>query len=120
MSTTLVPLISSGVAGPLGVLHLPRLWLKASLEARNKIAAGYPALSKGYDSMVLGALGFAGPVSLADPRHRRVLLDGLRARRGIDITSDPLGPLPRSVRHQQYDALADLLESRLNLDGLWD
>jgi len=57
MSTTLVPLISSGVAGPLGVLHLPRLWLKASLEARNKIAAGYPALSKGYDSMVLGALG---------------------------------------------------------------
>ena len=44
MSTTLVPLISSGVAGPLGVLHLPRLWLKASLAARNKIAAGYPAL----------------------------------------------------------------------------
>jgi hypothetical protein len=57
MSTTYVPLISSGVAGPLGVLHLPRLWLKASLEARNKIAPGYPALSKGYDSMVLGALG---------------------------------------------------------------
>jgi len=24
---TIVPLISSGVAGPLGVLHLPRLWL---------------------------------------------------------------------------------------------
>jgi len=57
MSTTYVPLISSGVAGPPGVLHLPRLWLKASLEARNKIAPGYPALSKGYDSMVLGALG---------------------------------------------------------------
>jgi hypothetical protein len=57
MSTTYVPLISSGVAGPLGVLHLPRLWLKASLEARNMVAPGYPALSKGYDSMVLGALG---------------------------------------------------------------
>ena len=57
MSTTYVPLISSGVAGPLGVLHLPRLWLKASLEARSKVAPGYPALSKGYDSMVLGALG---------------------------------------------------------------
>ena len=24
---TIVPLMSSGVAGPLGVLHLPRLWL---------------------------------------------------------------------------------------------
>jgi len=28
MSETCVPLISSGVAGPLGVVHLPRLWQK--------------------------------------------------------------------------------------------
>jgi hypothetical protein len=53
---TIVPLISSGVAGPLGVLHLPRLWLKASLEARGKLAAGYPGAGKGYDQMVLTAL----------------------------------------------------------------
>src|SRR5687767_1612966 len=26
MSSTYVPMISSGVAGPLGVIHLPRLW----------------------------------------------------------------------------------------------
>lgn len=57
MSNTYVPLISSGVAGPLGVLHLPRLWLKLSLEAQGKIAPGYPGCGKGYDSMVLGALG---------------------------------------------------------------
>lgn len=56
MSTKYVPLISSGVAGPLGVLHLPRLWLKASLEAQGKIADGYPGIGAGYDSMVLGAL----------------------------------------------------------------
>ena len=53
----IVPLISSGVAGPLGVLHLPRLWLKVSLEARGKLADGYPGLGKGYDSMVCSALG---------------------------------------------------------------
>ena len=53
----IVPLISSGVAGPLGVLHLPRLWLKVSLEACGKLADGYPGLGKGYDSMVCGALG---------------------------------------------------------------
>ena len=53
---TIVPLISSGVAGPLGVLHLPRLWLKVSLEARDKLAAGYPGAGKGYDQMVLDAL----------------------------------------------------------------
>src|SRR4030095_13132526 len=54
---TSVPLISSGVAGPLGVLHLPRLWLKVSLEQRGKLAAGYPGVGKGYDQMVLDALG---------------------------------------------------------------
>ena len=52
-----VPLISSGVAGPLGVLHLPRMWLKVSLEARGKLAAGYPGIGKGYDLMVCTALG---------------------------------------------------------------
>jgi hypothetical protein len=54
---SIVPLISSGVAGPLGVLHLPRLWLKVSLEARGKLAPGYPGIGKGYDLMVCTALG---------------------------------------------------------------
>ena len=54
--STIVPLISSGVAGPLGVLHLPRLWLKVSLESRGILAAGYPGAGKGYDQMVLDAL----------------------------------------------------------------
>jgi hypothetical protein len=52
----IVPLISSGVSGPLGVLHLPRLWLKSSLEAKGKLAPGYPGCGKGYDQMVLSAL----------------------------------------------------------------
>ena len=50
-------MISSGVAGPLGALHLPRLWLKVSLEAAGKIAAGYPGIGAGYDSMTCSALG---------------------------------------------------------------
>jgi hypothetical protein len=54
---TIVPLISSGVAGPLGVIHLPRLWLKVSLEARGKLAPGYPGAGKGYDQMVIDGLG---------------------------------------------------------------
>lgn len=51
-----VPLISSGIAGPLGVLHLPRLWLKVSLDARGKLATGYPAVGRGFDQMVLDGL----------------------------------------------------------------
>jgi hypothetical protein len=57
MSDTYVPLISSGVAGPLGVLHLPRLWQKVSLEAAGKLAPGYPGMGRGYDSMTCVALG---------------------------------------------------------------
>ena len=53
----IVPLISSGTKGPLGVLHLPRLWQKVSLEAAGKIADGYPGIGAGYDSMVIAGLG---------------------------------------------------------------
>lgn len=55
--STIVPLISSGTAGPLGVLHLPRLWQKLSLDAAGKLAPGYDGCGKGYDSMTLTALG---------------------------------------------------------------
>jgi hypothetical protein len=54
-----VPMIPCNIAGPLGVLHLPRLWLKVSLEARGKLAAGYPGIGKGFDSMVLAGLGLS-------------------------------------------------------------
>src|SRR5262245_20698078 len=53
----IVPLISSGVAGPLGAIHLPRLWLKVSLEARVKLPDGYPRIRKGYEMMDISALG---------------------------------------------------------------
>ncbi|HVJ45422.1 MAG TPA: DUF5069 domain-containing protein, partial [Luteolibacter sp.] len=57
--SNIIPLISSGTAGPLGVLHLPRLWLKASLGAAGKLHSDYPACGKGYDQMVLDGLGIA-------------------------------------------------------------
>ena len=55
--SNIVPLISSGTVGPLGVLHLPRLWLKASLGAAGKLHSDYPACGAGYDQMVLDGLG---------------------------------------------------------------
>ena len=57
MSDKIVPLISSGTKGPIGVLHLPRLWQKVSLEAAGKIADGYPGIGAGYDAMVIAGLG---------------------------------------------------------------
>jgi hypothetical protein len=61
MSDTYVPLISSGTAGPLGVVHLPRLWQKVSLEAAGKLAAGYPGIGRGFDAMTCAALGLDEP-----------------------------------------------------------
>ena len=57
MADTYVPMISSGTAGPLGVLHLPRLWQKVSLEANGKLAPGYPGIGRGFDAMTCAALG---------------------------------------------------------------
>ena len=36
-----VPLISSGVAGPLELVHLPRMWLEALLEGTGRLAPGF-------------------------------------------------------------------------------
>ena len=58
----IVPLISSGIAGPLGVIHLPRLWLKVSLEACGKLADGYPGIGQGF-RFTLGAGAIMGSAS---------------------------------------------------------
>lgn len=63
--STFIPLISSGTAGPLGVLHLPRLWLKASLAANGKLDSRYPGAGQGYDQMTIDALGLSRDALLA-------------------------------------------------------
>lgn len=67
----LIPVISSGIAGPLGVLHLPRLWQKASLAAVGRLHDDYPACGKGYDQMVLDALGLDREEFLAFIKDRK-------------------------------------------------
>jgi hypothetical protein len=57
MTYKIIPTISSGTAGPLGVLHLPRLWQKMCLGAAGKLADGYANCGPGYDMMTLDALG---------------------------------------------------------------
>jgi hypothetical protein len=52
-----VPSISSSTAGPLGVIHLPRLWLKLSLAGAGALADGYDECGAGFDGMTLSALG---------------------------------------------------------------
>ena len=51
-----VPLISSDTAGPLGAIHLPRLWAKQTLAASGQLAEGYDECGKGFDQMTIDDL----------------------------------------------------------------
>ncbi len=54
---THVPLISTRTKGPLGLVHLPRLWLKMRLSAKGQLAEGYRAGEGGFDGKLLDVLG---------------------------------------------------------------
>ncbi len=51
-----IPLISSDLAGPLGAIHLPRLWSKVLLSAKGQLEEGYDECGMGFDQMVLDGL----------------------------------------------------------------
>ncbi len=53
----MIPLIGSSEAGPLGAIHLPRLWLKLTLSAADMLDDEYDACGAGFDQMVLDGLG---------------------------------------------------------------
>ena len=53
----MVPLIGSSQAGPLGAIHLPRLWSKVLMSAKGVLDAEYDECVTGFDQMVLDGLG---------------------------------------------------------------
>lgn len=55
-----IPLISGSTTGPLGVVHLPRLWLKLLLHALGRLPEGYRHGVGGADEMVFTGLGIDG------------------------------------------------------------
>ncbi len=102
----IVPLISSGTAGPLGVLHLPRLWLKSSLEARGKLAAGYHGCGRGYDQMVIDGLGLKREAVLAFIRQNRPTYGQFEAwirQNGAKLDQASIEKLNASIRGYLHD-----------------
>lgn len=131
----IVPLISSGTAGPLGILHLPRLWLKLSLEERGKLAEGYPGCGKGYDSMVLDALGLQEDAVRNFIRSERPTYAAFEAwiasRPGVRLDSETVAALNAAITgyiHAEAtraeilreNALADGPKDAVNLNNLDD
>ncbi len=68
MSST-VPLVGSGVKGPLGAVHLPRLWLKLSLAAHGQLPDDYDECGHGFDQMTLDAFGLDRQKTIDYVRH---------------------------------------------------
>jgi hypothetical protein len=105
--STYVPLISSGVAGPLGVLHLPRLWQKASLEARGKLDSRYPGCGQGYDQMTLNALGLNRDVVLAFIKDQRPSYPQfetwIKAQPGVKLDQASIDAHNAAVRGYNHD-----------------
>jgi hypothetical protein len=122
MSTNYVPLISSGVAGPLGVLHLPRLWLKASLEAAGKIAPGYPGCGKGYDQMVLDGLGINRDAFLAFIKDKKPtypqLETWIRQQSGVKLDKASVDNLNSAIRG--YIHADDVRKNICSVNGIPD
>jgi hypothetical protein len=55
---TIVPAISSQTAGPLGLQHLPRFWLKATLEGQSRLYDGWKSgPASGFDTWFSGVTG---------------------------------------------------------------
>jgi len=60
-----VPLISSDTAGPLGAIHLPRLWAKLTLSSNGRLAEGYDECGPGFDQMTLNNLNLKRDETIA-------------------------------------------------------
>jgi hypothetical protein len=69
--TNIVPLVSSGTAGPLGAIHVPRLWLKLSLAGVGALPEGYDECGAGFDAMTLNALGLDRQKTIDFVRQKR-------------------------------------------------
>jgi len=122
MSSTYVPMIPCNVAGPLGVLHLPRLWLKVSLEARGKLASGYPGIGGGFDQMVIAGLGLTPEAVrkfVADKKPTYAEFETwVKAQSGVKLDRASVYKLNQSLLGYHHDA--DTVKSLLKATGYPD
>lgn len=91
----------------MGVIHLPRLWQKASLEARGKLAAGYPGCGKGYDQMVLDGLGLDRQKVLDFIKNNRPTYtqfeNWVKQQPGVKLDKANIEKLNGSIRGYNHD-----------------
>jgi hypothetical protein len=117
-----IPMISSGVAGSLGILHLPRLWQKASLGAVAKLHDDYPASGQGFDQMVLDGLAISREEFLAFVAGQKPSYPELEAwileKKGGSLDAGQIQALNQSI--VGYNHSADVRQEILEAAGIED
>jgi hypothetical protein len=116
----IVPLIGSAEVGPLGILHLPRLWLKVSLDAKGVLADGYPAVGNGFDQMVLDGLGLKKDATVDFiTKNRPTYIEfesWIKGQPGTRLDSASITKLNGSIRGYNHDE--GTVQSVLGENGL--
>jgi hypothetical protein len=119
-----VPLISSGAAGPLGAIHLPRLWQKLLLSATGQLAEGYAECGSGFDQMLLDALKLDRDATLSYVKQERPTYPQfehwVQQQRGGSVPKADIEASNRAIRayeHGDEDCKAILEEAGLQHTG---
>jgi hypothetical protein len=103
----IVPLIGSAEVGPLGVLHLPRLWLKVSLDGKGLLADGYPAVGTGFDQMVIDGLGLQKDAVVDYIKKNKPTYPQfetwIKQQPGTHLDSGSIAKLNESIRGYHHD-----------------
>ena len=101
----IVPLLSSGTPCPLtGTLHLPRMYTKIAADGKGVLAEGYPAIGKGFDQMVITALGLTPEkvTEAAKGRAYPAFVEELRLQ-GANFDAENVAALNRSILGYNHD-----------------
>ena len=101
----IIPLISTDTVGPLGVKHLPRLWLKALLAAEGQLPEGYKDIRPGFDFMLLEGIRI-------DPEAARTFINEntpsylefeawIRDQPGVDVSPENIAAVNKEIETRQ-------------------
>ena len=103
----IIPNISSDIAGPLGAIHLPRLWSKLRLSAAGQLEDGYPECGAGFDQMVLDGIGVDRDAAVAyvkDNKASYIAFEGwVKQQRGGSIPQSEIDASNAAIRGYNHD-----------------
>jgi len=115
-----VPLISSDTAGPLGAIHLPRLWTKLTLASAGLLPQGYDECGKGFDQMTLDDLGLDRQKTIDFIKNNRpkyiAFEEWVVAQNGGSISPDRIRKHNEAIRG--YNHADDLAGKMRNSSGI--